>query len=403
MTGVTPGTGPLAGGVDLRRRDVLMGLFVGDQGPGRGAGTVDARLVARLPEHGVPGEEREVHAGIAGRGHVVAHVRRPVLVVARRHEQLVVLDEWTVPVGVDVAEVRHVVPVALEKAHHRHLGGEEAVVVVGVGAAEQRPVVTDLVRRTRECRPRSEVQAVPAVVVVRLPGRVGGLVEDIGVTRVVAHDEDDRRRRAGVAASQECLVHTRHGGAGNVPRGGDRPVPAIDESGCRVREAAGLRLRQRRARRERRDATRAVSAVVPEAEDLNPVVARVRVDLERDGLTEVDAHPRREALDGRTAVLVDVPLRRWTTRQAVLARDLVEHGVARIGGRGRAYRCDREARREEHQRGRDDGHATRGSDRLGGHPSDGRRARVLSQLRPHSVPPAQSGAILRRECEHIGP
>ena len=62
----------------------------------------------------------------------------------------------------------------------------------------ERPVVADLVRAT--AAGRAGVQAVAAVVVVGLPGGVGGLEQQIGVARVVADDEDDVARAAGVCA-----------------------------------------------------------------------------------------------------------------------------------------------------------------------------------------------------------
>ena len=69
---------------------VVVGLLVTDQGAVRGAAAVDARLAPGLPEHLVAAEERQVHAGVAGRLDVGPLRAGPVLVVPGRHEHLVV-------------------------------------------------------------------------------------------------------------------------------------------------------------------------------------------------------------------------------------------------------------------------------------------------------------------------
>ena len=93
---------------------VVVRLLVGHQRPVRGVRAVDARLPPGLPEHLVPAEEREVHPGVAGGLDVRALLAGPVLVVAGRHEDLVLLDDGRgAGLGhVNAAGVAHVVPVA---------------------------------------------------------------------------------------------------------------------------------------------------------------------------------------------------------------------------------------------------------------------------------------------------
>src|SRR5207237_376198 len=79
------------------------------------------------------------------------------------------------------------VAVPLEPAHHRVLVLEEER-GRRVPAGRERPVVADLVGAVRR---RADVEAVASVLVVRLPGGVRGLEEEVGVRLVVADDEDD--------------------------------------------------------------------------------------------------------------------------------------------------------------------------------------------------------------------
>ena len=102
---VAPGAGPLGRRVDL---GVGVRLLVGDERAIRRAAAVDAGLPARLPEHLVAAEEREVHAG----GTCVLDVRalraRPVFVVADGHEYLVLEQLGAAAVGVDAGGVADV-------------------------------------------------------------------------------------------------------------------------------------------------------------------------------------------------------------------------------------------------------------------------------------------------------
>ena len=98
---------------------------------------------------------------------------------------------------------------------------------------------------------------------------------------------------------------------------------------CAVRHAGWLRAVDRHAGG---DLARAVAAVVAQAQDVEVVGGR-GVDLEADRLPDVDAHLRREALDGGVAVAGDLPVGRGRAGLGVLARDRVGHG-RRAGVRG---------------------------------------------------------------------
>src|SRR4051812_17180753 len=80
----------MAVGVDQRilRRRIRRAQrrLVVDQGAVRGAGAIDARLEAGLPEHLVAAEEREVDAGIARGLDAAALIAGPVFVVADREK-----------------------------------------------------------------------------------------------------------------------------------------------------------------------------------------------------------------------------------------------------------------------------------------------------------------------------
>ena len=284
-------------------------------------------LPARLPEHLVAGEEAEVHARGARRLDVGALWTGPVLVVADGEEDLVLEQLGAAPIGVDAGRVADVVAVALEPAHHRVLGVEDPV--LGPGAADgERPVVADLVGAARVGAGSTDVQAVAAVLVVRLPGRIRGLEEDLRSAGVVADHEHDVARLvhvSGVLAHQLGHVDPGHGVAGHAPRRRHAPVAAVDQAGRRVVQAGRLRLRERLRRRDGRDLARAEPRVPAQAVEVDPEGARA-VDLELDGVARGGADVGREALDARVARLArpgDVPLRRRVPGQRVLEHDLV--------------------------------------------------------------------------------
>ena len=162
------------------------------------------------------------------------------------HLRLVRADQIApAPVGVDAGPVLDVVPVRLEPPHHRVFGVEQEALGIVVARVE-RPVVAHLVGASRIDARTAEVEAVAAVAVVGLPGRIGGLEEHVRLMRVVADDEDDV---AGAAAGETaiCARQLREVDArGRACRGPERrrsPGAAVHEAGRIVCAAGGLGLR----------------------------------------------------------------------------------------------------------------------------------------------------------------
>ncbi len=153
---------------------------------------------------------------------------------------------------------------------------------------------------------------------------------------VVADDEDDLAAFRGfVVADEVGEVDAGDGVARHRPRGRFRPVAAIDQAARGFGLAGGLRLRQDRRGFDRVHLAGAVAAVVAHPVDVEVVVARVRLDLEVDGLAAVDADFGGKALDARVAGAFDVPFAGRVAGLGVLADDRV---AARFAGarRGRA-------------------------------------------------------------------
>src|SRR5262249_38286741 len=166
----------------------------------------------------------------------------------------------------------------------RAFGGGAAAKIGGAGVAEW----------------AAAIQAATAVLVVRLPRRVGGLYDDVGLAIVVAHDEDHVARAACVVARQPRDVNAGHG-AGRRPRRGDAPAAAVDESGRFSRGAPRSLVLRVAERPERCDLACADAAVIPETIDVYAVAGRVGLYLEVDRLSRVDADIGREPLNGRIA------------------------------------------------------------------------------------------------------
>src|SRR4051794_18398958 len=170
------------------------------------------------------------------------------------------------------------------------------------------------------------------------------------MARVVADDKEDLARAAGVVANEMRDVQPGDGVAGSGPGGRDAPVAAVDQAGRRVGQARGLRLRKRRGRPQAgSDQPGSVALVIAQPQDVDVVGLRRRLDLEVDRLADVDAHRRREALNGAVADAVDLPVARWIARLAVLASHRVDH--RRSAGTGS---CSLAAGEDEwrHDRGR---------------------------------------------------
>ena len=180
-----------------------------------------------------------------------------------------------------------VVAVGLEPADHRVLGVEERV--LGRRAAcRERPVVTDLVRAVRVRARTADVEAVPAVVVVRLPRRIRRLEQQVRVAGVVADHERDLARAAAYRYARELgevdtgdrVDGTAHDADSAQFPQSTRPVAAsLTHAGCVCGSVAlGLTVAI---------VARAVAAVVPDAVDVDLVRRRVGVDLEVHRLTGV--------------------------------------------------------------------------------------------------------------------
>ena len=64
-------------------------------------------------------------------------------------------------------------------------------------------------------------------------------------------------------------------------------------------------------------------AVIPHSIDVYPIVSRIGFDLEEDRLAAIDADVMTEALDGRIAPTVNVPLGWRIPRQAIFSDNAV--------------------------------------------------------------------------------
>ena len=155
------------------------------------------------PERNAAAHERQVDAGVA-RGFDVAALRvRPVRVVSRRDEDLVLADPLAGTIGVDAGHVGDVVAVALEPPHQRVLTVEELLGQRAV--AIERAVVADFegarpdvgrpaaARGAAERRERA-VEACATVAVEGDPRWIGRLHDHVRSARIVSDDEDDVAR-----------------------------------------------------------------------------------------------------------------------------------------------------------------------------------------------------------------
>ena len=228
---------------------------------------------------------------------------------------------------VDTGEIGDVEAIGLEPPQHRIFGREEPVggtEAAGLSARAERTVVAHLERALRA----AQVQAEAAVLVVRLPRRVGRLEQHVRRARVVADDEHDVAGAAGVGADRFRDVNPRHRGGGNGPRRRLAPVPAVDEKRRVVGETGRLALA--RHARDRRHFARAEACVVAESIHVDAERGRRRVDLEMDGSAAVHADVGRESLNARVAGAGDVPLGRWIAGQIVLAHDGIRSARLRV-------------------------------------------------------------------------
>src|SRR5205085_729391 len=130
------------------------------------------------------------------------------------------------------------VAVALEPADHRVFGIEEEIfgaVTAGVEGA----VVGDFVGALAAAG-LIVVEALSAVVVVGLPGLVGGFVDDVGGGGVVADDEGDLAGTGAAVVLETGEVDAARRVGGDGPTRADGPVAAIELAGGVVGDAGGL-------------------------------------------------------------------------------------------------------------------------------------------------------------------
>src|SRR6266851_2672584 len=235
-----PGPGRWISGVDDR---VGRCFLVSDKGAVGRRGAIDAALPACLPKCLVAAEEGQADTRSAGSLNVGALVAGPILVVADRHEDLVVLDQRAVPVAVKPRGIADVVAVGLEPPDHRIFRVEYPRLRLDSGGVE-RAIVTDLVCPRVGGWTVAAVKAGTTEIVVRLPGCVRGLKDEIRGGGVVSHDENDVARAARVRSPEEREIDSRDSVNRHAPRCRDGPVPAVDQTGRRVTQTARLSLRQ---------------------------------------------------------------------------------------------------------------------------------------------------------------
>ena len=147
---------------------------------------------------------------------------------------------------------------------------------------------------------------------------------------VVANDEDDMARPAGVVAHQPSEIDPRDSIRWDRPRRRIGPVAAVDQPNRRLEDAVRLTLRERRRREDRSYEPGSEPSVPAEPIDVEAVARRVRLDLEANRLAIGHAERRRVSLNRRIAAALDIPLRFGGACQLVLADD-----------RTRAARADR--------------------------------------------------------------
>src|SRR5262245_9851000 len=104
------------------------------------------------------------------------------------------------PVCIYSGGIAYVITIRLEPTDHRILAVEEPIMRGFSCARVERAVIADFVSPAGG---RSRVKAVPAVAVVRLPGRIGGLEKEVRVATVVAHNKHDVTRTGHTALAHK--------------------------------------------------------------------------------------------------------------------------------------------------------------------------------------------------------
>ena len=266
-----------------------------------------------------------------------------------RQEAPIVQQAAAVRVGVDVGRVRHVVAGLLDPADEADLPREDGLTPVSSGAvAVVRPIERDL-RRVLASGDRRRAKAIErvetfagrvviGVVVVRLIGRHGLLVEEGCGPAVVADGEHDVVLVVLRVGQQREIDATGPRGLGGqcVAR---RPL-ALDHARGRVGRARGLLDTAERA--DVLHQARAQPLVPPEPIDVDRVrLCGVDTHVEGDVLTLVDARGGRIALD------LAIGIRRPHTADLPLARPgllILDHDGIVLGRRRRRRQSDSEQR-----------------------------------------------------------
>ena len=183
------------------------------------AGPAGPDLEAGLPEDLVRGEERDVGAGRDRCLDPRAHRPRPVLEVARHHDQAPPIDQPGVQLEVDVGDVLHVPALALHPADELELPAPQVAgtPVEGMGAVERHGGRAVALGGRHRCLGDVGVEVEAAPCVVALPGRGG------------AHEQDGRPSRApslragGSPGHWRSTARPRHGGPRAASRWARRP------------------------------------------------------------------------------------------------------------------------------------------------------------------------------------
>src|SRR5581483_9563297 len=246
-----------------------------------------AGLESDLAEDGVGPEERDVHALVARLSGRVAHLGRPVLIVAKGEQGLVVQQLPASLVEVDVGPVGDVQPQRFDKRDQRKLIAEEVArpLTHCVGTVERhnsRPVLE--VRAVVAGLPLIEVVAAPQV--VRLPRGHRVLNDEGGRAAIVSDRERHVVLHAGITDQLE-EVDTWREGRRQLDRERRRPRRG-DHVGLVVALSGGLLLARKLRRLPHEPATE--SAVVADPVCLDVVARLLGRDEQPDGIARLRAH-----------------------------------------------------------------------------------------------------------------
>ena len=152
---------------------------------------------------------------------------------------------------------------------------------------------------------------------------------------VVSHDKRDLILAGGPILTHELGdVDARDSIRRHGPTGRNSPVAGVHFTGRRIAQRRRLVLHARVLKRG--DLTGAHAAIVAEPVNIDPIIVRIRIDLEVDRGAVIDADVGRESLDIRIARAVDAPLAFRIAEPLVLQNDRI----------GRRCRSREEIRRD---------------------------------------------------------